>query len=163
RTTRRGATRRTTPCLVSGRAICSCSATRADRAGRRVSSAPVPNPTVAGHRPRPHGPKTPCGASSTDWPRATRRQASSPRTARRTYGGVAGVSMNVASNATVGISVDQSKTRIDITAFPQHATLDLTQVGINGAYEWGKWTFSGAAVYGFGHVDQSRETFFFGP
>ena len=86
-----------------------------------------------------------------------------PGDARRTYGGVAGVSMNVASNATVGISVDQSKTRIDITGLPQHATLDLTQLGINGAYEWGKWTFSGAAVYGFGNVDQNRETTFFGP
>ena len=86
-----------------------------------------------------------------------------PGDARRTYGGVAGFSMNVASNATVGISVDDSKTRIDITSLPQHATLDLTQVGVNGAYEWGKWTFSGAAVYGFGNVDQNRETLFFGP
>jgi uncharacterized protein with beta-barrel porin domain len=83
--------------------------------------------------------------------------------ARRTYGGVAGFSMNVTSNATVGISVDDSKTRIDITTLPQHATLGLTQVGINGAYEWGKWTFSGAGVYGFGNVDQSRETSFSGP
>ncbi|HYW60836.1 MAG TPA: autotransporter domain-containing protein, partial [Xanthobacteraceae bacterium] len=59
-----------------------------------------------------------------------------PGDARRTYGGVAGFSMNVASNATVGISVDDSKTRIDITSLPQHATLYLTQVGVNGAYEW---------------------------
>jgi uncharacterized protein with beta-barrel porin domain len=86
-----------------------------------------------------------------------------PGDARKTYGGVAGFSMNVAPNATVGISVDQSKTRIDITSLPQHATLDLTQVGLNGAYEWGKWTFSGAGVFGFGNVDQSRETTFFGP
>ncbi len=86
-----------------------------------------------------------------------------PGDARRTYGGVAGVSMNVTPSATVGLSVDQSKTRIDITSLPQHATLDLTQVGINGAYEWGKWTFSGAGVYGAGHVDQNRETTFFGP
>ena len=86
-----------------------------------------------------------------------------PGDARKTYGGVAGVAMNVTSNATVGFSVDQSKTRIDITALPQHATLDLTQVGINGAYEWGAWTFTGAGVYGFGNVDQSRESFISGP
>jgi hypothetical protein len=86
-----------------------------------------------------------------------------PGDARRTYGGVAGVAMNVTSNATVGFSVDQSKSRIDITGLPQHATLDLTQVGLNGAYEWGAWTFSGAGVYGFANVDQSRETTFFGP
>jgi len=93
----------------------------------------------------------------------TGAQAFFPGDARKTYGGVAGVAMNVAPNATVGVSVDQSKSRIDITGLLQHATLDLTQVGINGAYEWGKWTFSGAAVYGFGNVDQSRETTFFGP
>jgi uncharacterized protein with beta-barrel porin domain len=86
-----------------------------------------------------------------------------PGDARRTYGGVAGVAMNVTPNATVGISIDQSKSRIDITSLPQHATLDLTQVGINGAYEMGAWTVSGAAVYGAGHVDSSRETTFFGP
>jgi uncharacterized protein with beta-barrel porin domain len=86
-----------------------------------------------------------------------------PGDARLTYGGVAGVAMNVTPNATVGISVDQSKSRIDITSLPQHATLDLTQVGINGAYEMGAWTVSGAAVYGAGHVDSSRETTFFGP
>jgi uncharacterized protein with beta-barrel porin domain len=86
-----------------------------------------------------------------------------PGDARRTYGGVAGVAMNVTPKATVGISVDQSKSRIDITSLPQHATLDLTQVGLNGAYEWGKWTFSGAGVYGFGNVNQDRETTFFGP
>jgi uncharacterized protein with beta-barrel porin domain len=93
----------------------------------------------------------------------TGAQAFFPGDARKTYGGVAGFAMNVTSNATVGISVDQSKTRIDITSLPQHATLDLTQVGLNGAYEWGKWTFSGAGVVGIGNVDQARETTFFGP
>ncbi len=86
-----------------------------------------------------------------------------PGDARKTYGGVAGVAMNVTPSATVGFSVDQSKTRIDITGLPQHATLDLTQAGVNGAYEWGAWTVSGAAVAGVGNVDQSRETIANGP
>ena len=86
-----------------------------------------------------------------------------PGDARRSYGGVAGFAMNVTPSAMVGISVDQSKTRIDITGLPQHATLDLTQVGLNGAYEMGAWTFSGAAVYGFANVDSDRVTTVFGP
>jgi uncharacterized protein with beta-barrel porin domain len=122
-----------------------------------------PNPGGGGASAGPEPPKYRVWTELYGLTANTGAQAFFPGDARRTYGGVAGFSMNVASNATVGISVDQSKTRIDITSLPQHATLDLTQVGINGAYEWGAWTFSGAGVYGFGNVDQSRETTFFGP
>jgi uncharacterized protein with beta-barrel porin domain len=122
-----------------------------------------PNPNGGGAAAAPTRPKYRVWTEVYGLTANTGAQPFFPGDARRTYGGVAGFSMNVASNATVGISVDQSKTRIDITGLPQHATLDLTQVGLNGAYEWGKWTFSGAAVYGFGNVDQSRETTFFGP
>ena len=93
----------------------------------------------------------------------TSAQQAFPGDTRRTYGGVAGVALNVTPSATVGVSVDQSKTRIDIAGLPQHASLDLTQVGLNGAYQWGAWTFTGAGVYGFGDVDQSREVLFLGP
>jgi uncharacterized protein with beta-barrel porin domain len=122
-----------------------------------------PNPNGGGAPAGPEPPKYRVWSELYGLTVNTGAQAFFPGDARRTYGGVAGIAMNVTPSATVGISVDQSKTRIDITSLPQHATLDLTQVGINGAYEWGKWTFSGAAVYGVGHVDQSRETTFFGP
>ncbi len=122
-----------------------------------------PNPNGGGAPAGPVPPKYRVWSELYGLTANTGAQAFFPGDARRTYGGVAGVAMNVAPNATVGFSVDQSKTRIDITTLPQHATLDLTQVGINGAYEWGSWTFSGAGVYGFGNVDQNRETTFFGP
>jgi uncharacterized protein with beta-barrel porin domain len=88
----------------------------------------------------------------------TGAQPDFPGDSRRTYGGVAGLAMNVAPGAMLGLSVDQSRSRIDITGLPQHATLDLTQVGINGAYELGAWTFSAAGIAGFAGVDSSRDT-----
>jgi uncharacterized protein with beta-barrel porin domain len=85
-------------------------------------------------------------------------QANFPGDSRRTYGGVAGLAMNVTPSATLGVSVDQSKTSIDIVGLPQHAGLDLTQIGINGAYELGAWTVSAAGVGGFARVDSNRDT-----
>jgi uncharacterized protein with beta-barrel porin domain len=122
-----------------------------------------PNPGGGGAPAAPEPPKYRTWAELYGVASNTGAQQFYPGDARRTYGGVAGFAMNVSSSATVGISVDQSKSRIDITGLPQHATLDLTQVGLNGAYEWGAWTFSGAGVYGFADVDQTRETMFFGP
>jgi uncharacterized protein with beta-barrel porin domain len=66
--------------------------------------------------------------------------------------------MNVTPEAMLGLSVDQSRTAIDIVGLPQHATLDLTQVGANGSYQWGSWTFSGAGVVGFAGIDSNRDT-----
>lgn len=77
---------------------------------------------------------------------------------RRSYGGVAGFGMKVAPNAMVGVSLDQSHTKIDITGVPQRARFDLTQVGLNGVVEHGPWTFSAAAVYGFATIDSDRDT-----
>ena len=79
---------------------------------------------------------------------------------RRTFGGVAGLGMTVAPGAMIGLSVDQSHSKIDVTDLPQHAKLDLTQIGINGVYEIGPWTVSGAGVYGFAKIDSTRDTFF---
>ena len=93
-------------------------------------------------------------ASST----GAQQQANFPGDSRRTYGGVAGIAMNVTPAATVGLSVDQSRTAIDIVGLPQHASLDLTQIGINGAYEFGAWTVSAAGVGGFARVDSNRDT-----
>jgi uncharacterized protein with beta-barrel porin domain len=81
-----------------------------------------------------------------------------PGDTRRTYGGTAGLAMNVTPDALLGLSVDQSRTAIDIVGLPQHATFDLTQVGVNGSYQWGSWTFSGAGVVGFAGIDSNRDT-----
>ena len=81
-----------------------------------------------------------------------------PGDTRRTYGGVAGLAMNVTPAAMLGLSVDQSRTAIDIVGLPQHATLDLTQVGVNGSYQLGAWTFSAAGVAGFAGIDSNRGT-----
>ncbi len=88
----------------------------------------------------------------------TGAQPNFPGDSRRSYGGVAGLAMNVAPGAMLGLSVDQSRTKIDITGLPQTAALDLTQVGINGAYELGAWTFSAAGVAGFAGIDSNRDT-----
>jgi uncharacterized protein with beta-barrel porin domain len=77
---------------------------------------------------------------------------------RRTFGGVAGIGVKVAPNAMLGLSVDQSHTKIDILGIPQRAKLDLTQLGVNGAYEAGAWTFSAAVIHGFANIDSDRDT-----
>lgn len=89
---------------------------------------------------------------------STGAQNTYPGDTRRTYGGTAGISLNVTPEATLGLSVDQSHSGIDIVGIPQHAKLDLTQVGLNGAYQWGAWTFSAAGVAGFGNIDSNRDT-----
>ena len=89
----------------------------------------------------------------------TGAQTDFPGDSRRTYGGVAGLAMNVTPGAMLGLSVDQSRSRIDITGLPQHATLDLTQVGINGAYELGaSGPFRPPASPVSRGVDSSRDT-----
>jgi uncharacterized protein with beta-barrel porin domain len=88
----------------------------------------------------------------------TGAQNTYPGDTRRTYGGSAGISLNVTPEATLGLSVDQSHSGIDIAGLPQHANLDLTQIGVNGAYQWGQWTFSGAGIAGFGNIDSNRGT-----
>ncbi len=85
-------------------------------------------------------------------------QVNFPGDTRSSVGGVAGLAANVAPGLMLGMSVDQSRTRINIVSLPQHATLDLTQVGVNAAYETGAWTFSAAGVAGFAHVDSNRDT-----
>jgi outer membrane autotransporter protein len=58
----------------------------------------------------------------------------------------------------VGLSVDQSHTKIDVTGLPQTAKLDLTQIGLNGVYETGPWAFSAAGIYGFANINSDRDT-----
>lgn len=76
---------------------------------------------------------------------------------RRTWGGVAGLGVNVVPGASIGFSVDQSHTKIDVSTLPQSATVNLTQIGVNAALESGSWALSIAAIYGFGGVHSRRD------
>jgi uncharacterized protein with beta-barrel porin domain len=73
-------------------------------------------------------------------------------------GGVAGFGANVAEGAWLGVSVDESHTNIDAPAAMQRGILDLTQLGLNGSYEFGRWTISAAVIRGFGSVGENRDT-----
>jgi uncharacterized protein with beta-barrel porin domain len=77
---------------------------------------------------------------------------------RTTYGGVAGIGATLGSGVNVGISVDQSQSRIDVPLAFQWATLDLTQIGGNFSIDKGPWTFAGAIVHGVGKVNSNRDT-----
>lgn len=77
---------------------------------------------------------------------------------RTTWGGIAGIGMSVAPGFDLGISVDQSRTNIDVPLAFQSAKLDLTQIGVNGAYSNGPWTAAFAVVHGFASVDAQRST-----
>jgi uncharacterized protein with beta-barrel porin domain len=77
---------------------------------------------------------------------------------RTTYGGVAGVGATVLPGVNVGLSVDQSHSKIDVPLAFQWATLDLTQLGANFSIDKGPWTLAGAVVHGFGRVNSNRDT-----
>ena len=61
---------------------------------------------------------------------------------RRSFGGVAGVGMTVAPGAMIGLfrGPEPYQHRRDRPA--ANRKLDLTQIGLNGVYETGPWTFS---------------------
>lgn len=77
---------------------------------------------------------------------------------RRTWGGVAGLSVTLAPGANIGFSVDQSRTAIDVPLALQSATLDVTQLGFNASVDKGPWTWALALVHGFGNISSSRDT-----
>ncbi|BAM90128.1 conserved exported hypothetical protein [Bradyrhizobium oligotrophicum S58] len=77
---------------------------------------------------------------------------------RTTWGGVAGIGMRLVPGVNVGLSVDQSRTRVDVPLALQSATLDLTQLGFNASVDQGPWTWAIAIVHGFGGVNARRET-----
>src|SRR5436190_4260928 len=77
---------------------------------------------------------------------------------RQIWGGVAGVGATVAPGVNLGVSVDQSRTAIDVPLALQSATLDLTQFGFNASIDKGPWTWAIALVHGFGTVNSSRDT-----
>ncbi|WP_316159909.1 autotransporter outer membrane beta-barrel domain-containing protein [Bradyrhizobium sp. SZCCHNRI20481] len=77
---------------------------------------------------------------------------------RTTWGGVAGIGMRLAPGVNVGLSVDQSRTRVDVPLALQSATLDLTQFGFNASVDRGPWTWAIAIVHGFGGINARRDT-----
>lgn len=77
---------------------------------------------------------------------------------RRVFGGVAGIGATIAPGLNVGVSVDQSRAKIDVPLAFQTATLDLTQIGGNLAYSVGRWTVAVAGVHGLAEIDSSRGT-----
>ena len=79
---------------------------------------------------------------------------------RKTWGGVAGLGATVAPGINLGVSVDQSRTSIDVPLAMQSATLDLTQFGFNASVDKGPWTWAVALVHGFGKINSSRDTGF---
>jgi uncharacterized protein with beta-barrel porin domain len=79
---------------------------------------------------------------------------------RQTWGGVAGFGARVAPGVNVGVSLDQSRTAIDVPLALQSATLDLTQLGFNASVDKGPWTWAVALVHGFGKINSSRDTGF---
>src|SRR6266852_179202 len=79
---------------------------------------------------------------------------------RTTWGGVAGLGARIAPGVNVGLSVDQSRSAIDVPLALQSATLDLTQIGFNASVDKGPWTWAIALVHGFGKINSSRDTGF---
>jgi uncharacterized protein with beta-barrel porin domain len=79
---------------------------------------------------------------------------------RQTWGGVAGLGARVAPGVNVGLSVDQSRTSIDVPLALQSASLDLTQLGFNASVDRGPWTWAVALVHGFGKINSRRDTGF---
>lgn len=77
---------------------------------------------------------------------------------RHTWGGVAGFGARVAPGVNVGLSVDQSRTAIDVPLALQSASLDLTQFGFNASVDKGPWTWAIALIHGFGKINSNRDT-----
>ncbi len=77
---------------------------------------------------------------------------------RKTWGGVAGIGARVAPGVNIGLSVDQSRSAIDIPLALQSATIDLTQIGFTASVDSGPWTWVSAVVHGFGNINSRRDT-----
>jgi uncharacterized protein with beta-barrel porin domain len=77
---------------------------------------------------------------------------------RKTFGGVAGLAATVLPGLNLGVSVDQSDTRIDMPLVLQSAKLGLTQLGFNASYTTGAWTLAAAVVHGWGIINSQRGT-----
>ena len=88
----------------------------------------------------------------------TNRQGDFAGDRRTTWGGVVGAGATVAPGVNLGLSIDHSRSKIDVPLAFQTATLDLTQVGATFSVDKGPWTLAGAFVHGFGNINSTRDT-----
>lgn len=77
---------------------------------------------------------------------------------RRTYGGVAGLGATVLPGLNLGVTIDQSNSKIDMPVSRQSADLGLTEFGLNGSYSVGAWTLAAVYVHGWGNIAAQRDT-----
>ena len=75
---------------------------------------------------------------------------------RKAAGVTAGAGATIAPGLNVGVSLDQSRTDIDVVSLPQSGRIDLTQIGALASYEHGPWTLGATLVHGFGSVHTDR-------
>ena len=93
------------------------------------------------------------------WPQFTYRPAGRFRRRHQRRPGAGGRHRCAAEQGVnVGLSVDQSRTEIDVPLALQSATLDLTQFGFNASVDKGPWTWAMALVHGFGNINSRRDT-----
>jgi uncharacterized protein with beta-barrel porin domain len=71
-------------------------------------------------------------------------------------GGIAGIGATLTPNLSVGASVDQGGSKIDVVDGTQHSRIDLTQIGLTAAISSGPWGLGIAGIYGFGHIHSNR-------
>ena len=79
---------------------------------------------------------------------------------RKTWGGTAGLGITILPGVNVGLSVDQSRTNIDVPLAFQSATLDFTQFGFTTSVDKGPWNWALALVRGIGNINSMRDTGF---
>src|SRR5207302_104083 len=73
---------------------------------------------------------------------------------RKVYGGIAGVGVTVTPGVTLGLSVDQGRTDIDMPGAT--GRIDLTQLGLIGNFERRPWNLGGAAPVSGSGVSATR-------
>ena len=124
---RRPPARRNTSPAAFGNAYLSNQATpaRCQHASSCSGSAPLSSFRHGGQRRRQSRKaaarsRAPSSATASGWKatacdRAPMRRLTFPAISRKSYGGVAGVGVTIAPGTTVGLSVDQSRTNIDVT------------------------------------------------
>jgi uncharacterized protein with beta-barrel porin domain len=71
---------------------------------------------------------------------------------------VSWASARVFGPASIGFSVDQSHTEVDIPLALQSAAIDLTQLGFTASVDKGPWSWALALVHGLGNIGSSRDT-----
>lgn len=81
---------------------------------------------------------------------------------RESFGAVGGLAARLADGFNVGLSVDQSGTRIQVPFGFQNASMDLTQIGVHATYEHGPWTFAAAGIHGFATIESGRRAMILG-